>query len=502
MRIRKSGVSFCLEVISVTIFVVLSGCQSLPDFPDRAVKMERLDDGRELLSFDTTGDSQVDYQQVWDADGRVCELRYIADGEQTGLTVELATVERSDVPHYVIALDGVPFELVEQLYERGSFRLFGRPSRVVSCFPGMTDVAYAQVFGTEQPLAYEAEYFDRATNRIVPGNDVYLSGVNADWANELAYRCSFFLDAIAYIAPSVVFSTELRGLNKVFNQTDSGRAVAYMVSTAALGTKGGREAMIEYLLKIDRYCQQLVYEHQGRVMITLLADHGHTMQRCYRVDFRDVLAAGGYRLTRRLEQSGDVVAISYGLVTCMAFHTNDAAGVAEVLVGDPRVSVAAWLDDNAVMVADFTGRARIEHDGSRYRYIMETGDPLRLTEILDRLRGQGLVDAEGWIDDADLFRATVDAPYPDAVKRLWEAFNGLVRYPSDLLVSLADGWCTGNGGFAVALGKFASTHGSLNYVNSMTFAMTTWGDLPETMRLEEVMPAINDLITNVGGDVE
>ena len=41
--------------------------------------------------------------------------------------------------------------------------------------------------------------------------------------------------------------------------------------------------------------------------------------------------------------------------------------------------------------------------------------------------------------------------------------------------------------------RVASTHGSLNQPDSMTFAMTMLGELPPALRLEEVMPNLRTL---------
>jgi hypothetical protein len=92
-----------------------------------------------------------------------------------------------------------------------------------------------------------------------------------------------------------------------------------------------------------------------------------------------------------------------------------------------------------------------------------------------------------------MFEATLNHTYPDPLRRVWLAFNGLVQQPPDLVVCLKDGWVHGSNLFYSALGKVASTHGSLNQPNSMTFVMTMLGDPPSALRLEEVMPNLKTL---------
>ena len=104
-----------------------------------------------------------------------------------------------------------------------------------------------------------------------------------------------------------------------------------------------------------------------------------------------------------------------------------------------------------------------------------------------------MVDEKGFIDDRALFDATVEHAYPDPLRRLWLAFHSLVRHPADMVITLHDGWCHGSKAFHVMIGGATSTHGSLNRINSTTFAMTMWGQLPPAMRLEEVMPAVESL---------
>jgi len=468
----------------------LPGCPSAVKFPDRACRVQPAEPGELLLSYDLDGDRRVDYQTLEDAAGRIVELRYPDAAGLFADRVPLDQIDPADLPHFIIALDGVPFELVDALYRQGRFRLFYPPTRLISTFPSMTDLAFWKVFGGRQPLAYEAEYFDRAAQRLVPGNQTYLSGANADWARRLDYRCSFAADAFAYLCPTQVFEQELRGMDNALRRKDQGTAVVYSVGTAGLATQGGRQAILSYLRQIDRFAEQLVRQRRGRVRLTLLADHGHNMAGRGRVRFDDRLRHAGFRVRNRLDDDRDVVIIEYGLVTYAALYTRRPDQVADVLLADPAVSLACYPQDDRVVLRTLTDRAAVEHADGRYRYQAELGDPLDLLPVVAQLQRTGHVDDAGFIDDRALLAATACREYPDPLHRLWQAFHGLVDQPPDLVVCLQDGWCHGSGFFHTLIGGASSTHGSLNRLNSATFALTMWAPLPDVLRPEDVLPAL------------
>jgi len=446
-------------------------------------------------------DGRPDYWQRFDRHGRKVEMRFSTQPGEPNEVVLLDAFPSQDIPHFIIALDGVPFPLIEELYQQGRFRLFHPPSRVVTCFPGMTNPAFQRIFGGDKPMAYEAKYFDRKKNRLTDGSDTYLRGQAADWTKNLDYRCSFKLDALCYIKPDMVFAHELQEIENVFRKTSQGTKIVYSVATAGLATRGGRKAILKYLTTIDQWCEQIAYDRRGRVNITLLADHGHSPSAQGRISFKKLLKKNGYRLTNRLANARDVVTVEFGLVTYAAYYTNDPAGLAAAILKDPRTTLACYPltkqtktpDGSDVVVQTIDGKATIRSRQGNFSYDLDYGDPLRLSPIIDLFQQNRKVDPDGFIDDIAMFEATVRHTYPDPLRRVWLAFNGLVQRPPDLIVCLKDGWVHGSSFFYSAIGKVASTHGSLNQRNSTTFAMTTLGPLPPTLRLEQVISNLNKL---------
>jgi hypothetical protein len=481
-----------LSLLAALGLLMSCGCAAEPSFP-RPIEA-RVERTETVFAFDTDRDQRADFWQYQRADGRKHALAYADEQSgQPGQRIELDDIDASECPHFMIVLDGVPFELVDQLYDEGHFRFFHRPARVICCYPAMTDLALSELFHAGPCLAYQARYFDRETNRFTDGNAVYLSGRNSPWLALMDYRCSFWWDALAYLDPQAVFKHELSGIVRTFRKIDTGEAYAYTVATAGLGTRGGRAGIRNYLRTVDRLCEQIIYERRGRVQLTLTADHGHNLVENERISFCRTLEAGGYRQAKSLRKPGDVVPVAYGLVTYAAFFTDDPAGVAECLLGHEDVEFACYPCDDAVVVRDRTGEARITRGRSGFLYDSSNADPLRLAEIVEHLRAAGKVLEDGEIDPEAFFEATLDHTYPDPLARLWDAFHGLVEYPPDLIVNLRDGACYGSRFFHAMIGRVSSTHGSLNRASSTTFVLTTLGELPSAMRSRDVFPRLEVL---------
>ncbi len=453
----------------------------------------RPDGDRTIMAFDLSHDRLTDFWQYQSADGRKRAIAYPAADRAPGEPIDVDAIPAAECPHFIIVLDGVPFELVDQLYREGRFRFFYRPSRVICCFPSLTDLGLAELFHAGRCVANQALYYDRETHRLSDGNSVYLSGRNAPWVKQMAYRCSFWWDGLSYLNPRAVFDHEMIGIVDAFRKVESGEASTYSIGSAGLGIRWGRQGFLDFLRVVDRLCEQIICERKGRVKITLTADHGHGLVEAKPISFDKVLAAGGYRPTNSLKRPKDVVAIRYGHCTYAEFYTTEPAGVATCVLNHDGVELVCYPDNDGVVVRDRTGEARITQGPTGFVYQARRGDPLRLSPVLERLRTDGKVAASGEVDGEAMFAATVDHVFPDPLRRIWEAFHALVDNPPDLLASLRDDACFGSGFFYAMIGKVGSTHGSLNRRNSTTFVMTTLGELPPALRSRDVLPSVRRL---------
>ncbi len=465
------------------VLIYASGCQSFPSKPADF-------NGQKVRKWKIKSQDHYDYFQYLDKNGKIASLGFDDNGDGRGeVRVDfLATGSSEESPHYVILLDGIPYKMVKKLYDEGLFRLFYRPSKLISTFPSMTDLAFSSLFATKSPAGFEALYYNRDTKKLSNGDAVYLSQKNAPWQKLVDYRASMLLDPIGYVDPGFLFNHDLSAFEDHINRKRSGTVIVYSVGTAAVGTREGASGLTDCLKRVNQLCEKIVYQRRGKVRITMLADHGHNLTASKFFDTVKVLKQAGLHVTTKLKKPDDVICIEFGLVTCCGMYTNSPAKVAGILLKNKPVRFAFYpVKRNGrkeIVVRDKLGEAYIGRKGDRYRYDAEEYDPLKLKDIIEKLRKSGKVDKGGWIEDRAFFNATVDHEYPDALSRIWRAFNGLVRYPPDLLITVRDGWFCGKPGFARSI-NVASTHGSLNQANSVTFIMSTIKPLPRAIRIRE-----------------
>jgi len=480
-----------MRLMPPLILVTATGCASLPHFPVQPVQP-----GTHLLAFDTDADGRDDYWQDVNADGRKTTLHFDTDGDGApDADASLDGPPADDDLHVLIVLDGVPFELVQELYEAGHFRLFPPPSRLISVFPALTDLALAKLFRAGPCLGYEALYYDAGRGRLSDGNQVYLSGANEPWTRFVDYRCDTSWDVRCYLDPQAVWRHELADFTRLVRQAPAGTLRLYTVATAGLGTRGGAPAIREYLQTIDAFCERMTFERRGKVRFTLLADHGHGLTPCKRVSLRPVLEAAGLHVTKSLQRDDDVVLPTFGLVTCGVLHTNSEPHAAEALLKHEGVDLVMYRTKatetanpesaTCITVLGRTGEARILRLENGLQYETVSGDPLRLGPILAQLQNQGKVASDGGVSERDWFAATCLHEYPDPVRRIWQAFQpgDLVEHTADVIFSMRDGYSVGSGLFSLVV-QVKSTHGTLSRRSSTTFVLSNQAALPAVMNME------------------
>ena len=475
--------------------VLASGCAGPLRFPAEPVAVTSASAGQRL-TYDTDGDGRADYVAVTNEAGRITRIGYAPTGGEPGTFVDLDAVPPEQCRHVVIILDGVGHDTVRAYQEAGHLRLFHPPARVISTFPAMTDVALADVFQSVRPLAYEARYFDHPRNCLAGGDADYLAMTNEDWARCTDYRASALVDPLSYLFPRHYFKEELKTLLALIERRDRPMVVAYIVSTAGLGTKHLREGQIEILQAVDRLTHQLIWQSRGLVKVTVFSDHGHQLVPAKWIDFRAFLRERGWRVTEHLDEPKDVAVIDYGLVTYASFAARDRVGLAAALLEREGVDVVTYQADGVVAVLSDEGKAHVERRGDRFRYVQETGDPLHLAAIVKQATADALLDADGFADEATWLRLTYRHEYPDPVVRLWRAFHGITEHVPDVIASLCDGYSAGLPSRAARYPDGASTHGDLAVKSSTAFLMSTAGPVPEGVRplrsrdLPKVLPAL------------
>jgi len=504
------------NLVAVATSYLLSGCQKPFDFPAQSLTAAA-DAAGAAKAYDTNNDGKADFLIYARPDGRFDRLGYDHSGNgSVNEIIKLDAIPAGQCRHLVIIADGFGYDVVKKYYDSGGLRLFHPPSRVVVPYPTMTDLAVEDFLDYMPCQAYEAMHYDRRANRIVGGSAAYLAGRNEPYNRLLQYRAGLMWAPLFYVLPRPIFGKELNDFKRVFDRGQTKEVLAYFASTAGMGTAHGAAGQVECLKQFERLINQIVCETRGMTKVTLISDHGHGYEPVTRIDFKEQLAEKGWRLTKSLKSPRDVAMVQFGLTTYASFYTHCRAELAEDLVTMKGVEVVSYADKDTVVVLGpdpnvelpselpgesglfrrFTCRGKIRGVGlglirekaGRYRYEPIAGDPLQLMPILAKLKP----DADGYYDTDDLLNATGTHVYPAPLQRIWRAHFGLVERPADVIVSLEDRFCVGSKFFATFV-KAASTHGGLNYKNSVTFIMSTAGPLPPLMRSANVPKHMGEL---------
>jgi len=471
-----------LLLCAAAVLANVCGCQKPMHFPEHSLDAAAGAAGA-AAAYDVNGDGRADFFVFADSTGRITRLGY--DPSATGKPqqiVELDKLPPAGRQHLVIILDGFGYEVIKRYYDAGGLRMFYPPSRVIAPYPTLTDLAIEDLLGYVPCRGFEAKYYDRKRGEIVGGSWAYLAGKNQPYDRLLDYRAGMLWDAIGYLHPKQVFGKEVNDLVRTVDRDkDRPELLAYMVSSAGIGTIYGAAGQEEALKVVDRLVYQLIWSSHGTIEVTLTADHGHSYTPSTLIPLDKYLKSKGWRVTDRPQGDKDVAYVRFGLETYACFGCHRPAELAADLAACPGVTVASYADGESVVVLTADGRAVIRKKGDRYSYEASKGDPLKLKDILATLTP----DAKGFYDDRQVFQAAGMAEYPDPLERLWRAHFSVAQNIPDVIISLEDKYYSGATTFSGAV-KIASTHGGLNRSNSTTFLMSTVGPLPPLMRSADV----------------
>src|SRR5689334_18140831 len=137
----------------------------------------------------------------------------------------------------LLCLDGVPHALVEAARHRGLFDSFGPPTRLLSPFPTMTNVALSAMLGASAPAGYESLYFDRNAKEQRGGVRKYLGRRTPDkipssYMDSLDYQEPLAFEFLIYVAPEKVWRTDMSRFRERFGAAPQTRDYfAFLKST-------------------------------------------------------------------------------------------------------------------------------------------------------------------------------------------------------------------------------------------------------------------------------
>ena len=388
----------------------------------------------------------------------------------------------------VLALDGVPYRMFVKMQADGHFRDFRRVARMVSSFPSLSGVSFGAIGGGEIPEGYQEMRYDPDSNKVV-GNTLYtLSGrahqnLPADNApHTLTHRL------VGYMAPYTMAHRDLDRIRTELLASHKSGYVAYLAQTDVILHVDGEDTGERFLGDLERWLADLQVEVRARtgrgLMVDLVSDHGSTLVQGREVDLPGRLRTCGFRRNDTLADPRDVAYSLAGIIGSVAVSARPAQvePVARCFAGADGVELVAVERRARVGVLGADGSEAelwlLDGPHERYAYRSIHGDPLGL------LAAAGATVAAGTqreFDGEAQFRASLDAHYPDALRRLWRAFHGSVKDPSPILLSLADGreagyrtvrslaWVRGRGG----------THGSLTGNASLGILASNWQDVAD-----------------------
>jgi hypothetical protein len=475
----------------IVCVILFAGCASDPlRFPEKPAMMS---DAEVAYNVRTAANGRPDFALLPDnrpnADPH--KLNLIAyddngDGKWDRL-YRLSDYSNEEVPHLIILLDSIPFSAVQERWDRGEFRFFDPPQKLIGPFPSLSEQIFTRILHAPPLPGMTDDYFDKQQNAVRKGILKRVGGYHQPWEFRNNYTAKYWEGGLSYIDPRDWFHIELKRAKKALDESPDRVTVVYFVSASAMVCRYGRQGLNEVLDAVQRLCLQLLYERQGALKISMTADHGHNLMSSTNIDLEPTLKAAGLHPATSLKQPSDVVLEYDGLVTYFGLHTHQPVAAAEAILNRPEIELVTYQAGDRVVVRDSNGIAAIERRGNRFRYTAQAGDPLRYCEIVERLRDKA--EEDGFIDDADWFAATLDVEFPDGPRRLWEAFHGLSINPPDVMITVRDGYCCGK----PWLEKFihmASTHGGLNQVNTATFLMSMTGRVTKPLRSGQVLQTV------------
>ncbi len=399
-----------------------------------------------------------------------------------------------------LALDGVPWQAIDEVRGEGRFRIFNAPARVVSPFPTMTNIGMNAMLGAKKTLGYENLYFDREQGRMCGGAMKYIKPRKRDeerrgYNHLLDYEEPMQYEFLVYVVPDRVFSSDLSRMIDAFKRSSAPVFYAFLKSTDGIIHLGGREKLFAVLRDIDAALGELYEDHQGELEIIVYSDHGNALVPFERVSMKTHLARYGFEPSGRINNSRSVIIPGFGLCSYAPVYTaiENRRPLADALAELPGVDFSVFLpvDDESGNITELMGtrgRARIHYDETLggFRYEQIEGDPLALARIIDGLESQGLIDERGYARDRAWFEATKDHLYPDALSNIWSSVREHVESAADVLVSFEDGYCYGSAMFDRIV-SIAATHGSALRSTSYSFLMSTHRDVESHLRAGEAL---------------
>jgi len=404
----------------------------------------------------------------------------------------------------LLCLDGVPHEVMEGAKSRGLFAAFSAPSRLLSPFPTLTNVALSQMLGATPPLGYESLYFDRAARELRGGVRKYIGRrtpdkVPSSYMDELDYQEPLPFEFLVYVAPETVWRADMRRFRERFRAAPQTRDFfAFLKGTDGLLHIRGRHRLEAALESLDKILTEIHEWCGDETEIVLFSDHGMNLEENRRVHLQTHLRRHGFKVADHLRERRNVAIPAFGLCGYAALYCGDETdtlATAEALTDLEGVDFAVHRDTDAtVMLRSARGTARIDRhengNGIEYRYEQLNGDPLQLSATVSSLKDLGQLNEQGFAPDNAWYEHTAGHIYPDALANIYQSlYEPRVHHTADVLVSLHDGYYYGMSFFSRFI-RLAATHGNALRASTSAFLMSTHRTFSTHVRASEAEPLL------------
>lgn len=387
--------------------------------------------------------------------------------------------------HLYFGIDAIPFHIFLEAQERGLFKDFQPPSRVIAVFPSLSNYAWATILNTENLESYQAKYYHFGFNKIV-GRLLY-EVAKPPYPNKFDFCDSRVLKKVlAYITSGGSIKGEMKHLAETVLASNEPRLLFALTGTSDIvAHMKGAKGLNRLLEVVDREISRIREEHLKKfnepLAVTLLSDHGQTLVSGKIINVAKPLKENGFNLRKKLKGPDDVIYHSSGILSVALFFIQDERKIelARVLASQPWTDLAITFDKEKGLFLVFSKSGslafeyREENNEFRIRNI-EGEDPLGLTQ-------QDLPVGE-WLPYSTVFDASLHTKFPDSLLRIQRGLSHQgVNHPASVAVSLKIG-CESGSKFMKFLSIFKGrkgTHGALSDVESLGFLSSTDYSFPD-----------------------
>lgn len=393
--------------------------------------------------------------------------------------------------HLYLGLDSVPYSIFVEAQERGLFKDFRPPSKVIAPFPALSNYAWAVIMNTEKVESYQAKYYHFGLNKIV-GRLMHEVG-KPTYPNRFDFSDDRVIKKIlAYITGGGSVKGEMKHLaDKVLSSNQPRLFFALIGTSDIVAHMKGAKGLHKLLKIVDRELVRIREEHFKKfkepLVVTLISDHGNTLKSGKIISVKKILKENNFNLTKKLKGPNDVIYHNSGILSVANFFIQDTRKIelAHTFATQPWSDVVVTFDreGDVFLVISQKGTLAFEcrEEKNEFRIKNLIGeDPLGLVPHLPLGK---------WIPQSQVLEASVKSGYPDSLMRIQAGLTQRrVNHPASVIVSLKKGWESGSK-FMKFLSKLrgrSGTHGALAALESIGIISSTDYDFPEWVPAREV----------------